>query len=366
VPSGPAALAEMKRAHAAGQPYPLALLDAMMPEMDGYMLARHIKQHADFAGSTLLMLSSAESSMTRAREIGIAACLMKPVKQSELFNAIVTSLGHAQQRQAEPAGAAATPAGSASRRLRILLVEDNAVNQKLVVRLLEKQGHHVTVTGTGKAALAALERDAFDLALMDVQMPEMGGFEATAAIRQREQATGTHLPIIAMTAHAMKGDRERCLEAGMDGYVSKPVQARELFDVIERMVPAAAPADGQEDAAEVAVDWDKALRSVGGDREILRELVGVFLGECPQWLAELREALARADARVVRRLAHNLKGSLGQLGAGEVAAVAQRLETMALQEELAGAPEVHALLEQRLHHLQPVLAGFTEVGERGA
>src|SRR5262249_8678817 len=245
VPSGPAALAEMKRAHAAGQPYPLALLDAMMPEMDGYMLARHIKQPPGFAGSTLLMLSSAEGSMARAREPGIAACLMKPVKQSELFNAIVNSLGVAQQRQAE---SAATPAvAPGSRRLRILVVEDNAVNQKLVVRLLEKRGHRVTLASTGKAALAALEREAFALALMDVQMPERGGCEATAAIRKQEQTSGTHLPIIAMTAHAMKGDRERCLEAGMDGYVSKPVQARELFEVIERTVPAAAPPDAEPD-----------------------------------------------------------------------------------------------------------------------
>src|SRR5262249_21539014 len=155
-----------------------------------------------------------------------------------------------------------------------------------------------------------------------------------------------HLPIIAMTAHAMKGDRERCLDAGMDGYVSKPVQARELFEVIERMVPALAPRQPEQDeaAAEAVGDWDKALRGVGGDRESLHELVDVFLGACPQWLAELGEAVRRGDAVVVRRLAHTLKGSLWQLGAREAAAGAQRLETMALKGDLSGGEEVYALL----------------------
>jgi len=243
VESGEEALAELGRAAAAGSPYRLVLLDWMMPGMDGFAVAEAIRGAESLAGTAVLIMSSVDRSFdeTRAPELSVDSFLLKPVKQSELLEAILSLFGTAQEaRQGE--GSAASTAGTAqqgpdlsraTRPLRVLLVEDNAVNQKLAKWLLEKQGHTVTVAGNGREALDLLSRGSCDLVLMDVQMPEMSGLEATRAIRRREALEGGHLTIIAMTAHAMSGDRERCLGAGMDGYVSKPIRSQELFRVIE-------------------------------------------------------------------------------------------------------------------------------------
>jgi PAS domain S-box-containing protein len=349
VASGPAALAELERAWAAQAPYPLVLLDALMPEMDGYTLARLVKEHPRLGDTTVLMLSSAEGSAARARELSLAGCLIKPIKQSELFDAIRGAVG-AALRPAEEAPEA--PAPAPRRRLRVLLAEDNVVNQKLMTRLLEKWGHGVAVAANGREALGALEKERFDVVLMDVQMPEIGGFEATAAIRAREKEAGGHLPVIAMTAHAMKGDRERCLAAGMDGYVAKPIQANELSEVIGRVLPPP-PAAAE---AEAPLDLAAALKAVGGDEDILRELAELFLTASPRWLEELRAAVGRKDVAAVRRVAHTMKGSLGQLGAGAAHAAAERLETMGLGQDLAGAAEACAALEGEVGRLAPVLA----------
>jgi two-component system, sensor histidine kinase and response regulator len=354
VATGPAALAELERAWAAQEPYPLLLLDALMPEMDGYTLAELVKQHPCVSDTTLLMLSSAEGSAARARELSIAACLMKPIKQSELFDAIRGALGAA--RGPEGAAPEEAPAVVPRRRLRVLLAEDNAVNQKLMVRLLEKWGHQVAVAVNGQEALAAVAKEHFDLVLMDVQMPEVGGFEATAAIRAREKETGGRLPVVAMTAHAMKGDRERCLAAGMDDYLPKPIQAHELLAVIERAVPPA-PAGARE--AGEPLDWAAALKAVGGDEDILRELAGVFLEASPRWLEELHAAVSRRDAAGVRRLAHTVKGSLGQLGATAARQAAQRLEAMGQADDLAGAADACAALEAEVRRVGPPLSRFT-------
>ncbi len=239
VDGGQAALAALEQARAAGTPFLLVLLDGHMPEMDGFALAERIQQGPEGARITVVMLTSAggPEDIARCRQLGIHAYLMKPIKQSELFNTLVKALGSPVPRL-EPTAAGPQPASPAGRRpLQVLLAEDNPVNQKLAVRLLEKQGHTVAVANNGKEALAALERQPFDLVLMDVEMPEMGGLEATTAIRRKEQETGRHVPIIAMTAHAMKGDRERCLAAGMDGYVSKPIPAKDLFAVIADLLP---------------------------------------------------------------------------------------------------------------------------------
>jgi CheY-like chemotaxis protein len=356
----------MHQAWAAAEPYPLVLLDALMPEMDGFTLAGLIKEQPQFAGATILMLSSAEGVAARARDLSIAACLMKPVKQSELYDAIHTALGSAAASGSVPCfrGPLASEQNSSQglgresmpplrRCLRVLLAEDNAVNQILVVRLLEKEGHQVTVAGNGREVLDRVAKERFDLVLMDVQMPEISGFEATTAIRQREHSTGGRLPIVAMTAHAMKGDRERCLEAGMDGYVAKPIQAGELFHVIERTVPAEpAPADPRPGL----IDWDRALKNAGGDRDILRDLVAVFLGACPEWLAKLWEAVDRQDAAGLRRLGHTIKGAVGLLGARTALTAAERVETMGREGNLAGAGEACAALEQELRDVQAALA----------
>jgi PAS domain S-box-containing protein len=377
VGSAPAALTLLERARNAGEPYTLVLLDGHMPDMDGFALAERIKQHPDLAGATVMMLTSGgqPGDVARCRQLGIAAYLHKPITQSDLFDRLVTALGTSARKEERPGSPATPPAGEAPRPLRVLLAEDNPVNQKLVVRLLEKRGHQVVVVGNGDEALDALglkesaehgarsaNEDAphralgaaapFDVVLMDVQMPEMGGLEATAAIRRREQATGQRLPIIAMTAHAMKGDRERCLSAGMDGYIAKPVQAGELFAAIESLVPASP--DTAPPAA--VLDLEGALGQVGGDRELLRELVQVFLDEWPRWRAELRQAVARRDAAGLRNVAHTIKGTMGQFGARAAWAAAQRLETMGQEGNLDGADEAGAALATELERLEPVLA----------
>ncbi|MBI3785472.1 MAG: response regulator [Deltaproteobacteria bacterium] len=234
VDSGWAALGCMMHAVAAGRSFPLVLIDVHMPEMDGFELATRIKQTPELAGASILMLSSADlaGEAARCRAVGVGAFLTKPIRQSALLDAILLALGSV--RPGEPRVAVNGESGETlATRLHVLLAEDNVVNQRLAARLLEKRGHTVTLANNGREALCAFEKERFDLVLMDVQMPEMDGFEATAAIREREEASGRHTPIIAMTALAMKGDDERCLLAGMDAYVAKPLQVKSLFAIIE-------------------------------------------------------------------------------------------------------------------------------------
>ena len=238
-----AALNELKRAARCGEPYSLVLLDAMMPEVDGFTLAAWIRQEPELVGVSIMMLTSDDcrGGIRRCRELELVAYLIKPVKQSELLDTILKALGSKlgrdddyEVRITKPAVASASD--KSANGLTILLTEDNLVNQRLASRLLEKQGHRVLVANNGKEALAALERYAVDLVFMDVQMPIMDGFEATRAIRTAEMATGKHLPIVAMTAHAMKGDRERCLNAGMNDYIAKPIRSADLLRVISEVV----------------------------------------------------------------------------------------------------------------------------------
>jgi CheY-like chemotaxis protein len=304
VEGGRQALAALEQARRAGNPFSLVLLDGMMPEMDGFTLAERIGQDAASLAPTLMMLSSANrrDDAARCRELGVAAYLTKPIRQSALLDAILTSVGSAAARTVCDVPDEGRSAIDKHRRpLRLLLAEDNVVNQRLAVSLLEKRGHQVVVAGNGRGALAALDRDRFDAVLMDVQMPDMDGFEATATIRAREAATGGHTPIIAMTAHSLKGDRERCLEAGMDAYVSKPLHPQQLFEALASVVPQVSNAEGAVStatAADAAKTFNRAaaLKRVDGDVELMKELVGLFLGECPQWLGEIREALSCRDA----------------------------------------------------------------------
>jgi CheY-like chemotaxis protein len=236
VDGGPAALAALKAARDTGSPMPLGLLDAHMPGTDGWTLAPQIKQDPILVGATIMMLTSGgqRGDAAHCRELGIAAYLMKPVTQSDLWDAMLAVLdATAPTPQHTPV--TGHTVREARGWLRILVAEDNAVNQRLAVRLLEKQEHMVVIVSNSREVLAALEQQLFDLVLMDVQMPEMDGLEATGAIRARERVNGGHIPIIAMTAHAMKGDAERCLTAGMDAYISKPMKADELYATIDRL-----------------------------------------------------------------------------------------------------------------------------------
>jgi len=282
--------------------------------------------------------------------------LIKPITQSDLLGSILQVLGR-RNAKAGPAQPKVVELARATRPLRILLAEDNPVNQRLALKLLEKRGHTVSVANNGREALEVLERarwEGFDVVLMDVQMPEMDGLEATASIRARERATGRHLPIIAMTAHAMKGDRERCLEAGMDGYVSKPVRAADLLEEIDKQVRRAQP------TLRVVLDRAALLERLEGDAELLAEMVGALLEDCPRLVASIREAVARGDARLLERAAHTLKGSVGNFGASAAAAAALRLEQMGRQGELAQAGEACTALDREIERLKPILAGLCQ------
>jgi CheY-like chemotaxis protein len=240
--SVPDALAAMHTAQAIARPFHLVLTDFQMPDVDGFTLAAAVKDDPGMAGAAVVMLTSSgqPGDAARCRELGIAAYLPKPVRRSELHAAIMVALGIRSAERDQRALVTRHSLREVRQTGRVLLVEDNAVNQLVARRLLEKRGHTVVVANNGQEALAILDdaTAAFGCVLMDVQMPEMGGFDCTAIIREREHATGFHLPIIAMTAHAMKGDDLRCLAAGMDAYLSKPIQPDELFEVIERHLAA--------------------------------------------------------------------------------------------------------------------------------
>jgi PAS domain S-box-containing protein len=272
-------------------------------------------------------------------------------------------LGQASPAPAEPPAPAAAPHRPCPRRLRVLLAEDNPVNQKLAVSILHKQGHAVVVAGNGREALAALGRGEFDLVLMDVQMPEMDGLEATKQLRAWERGTGRHVPVIAMTAYAMKGDRERCLQAGMDGYLAKPVRTAELLQAIESSVPPPAPlAPGPNGTPPNGEDRSRGEALAGGemDRQLLAELAGLFLGEWPKWLAAIRTAVTERDPARLQLAAHALKGGLGTFSARSAWESALRLETMGRRGDLSGAEEALAEVVGEVERLRPALASLAK------
>jgi PAS domain S-box-containing protein len=355
-----AALAELERAASRRASYPLVLLDAMMPGVDGFALAKKIKQSPNLANAVIMMLSSADqvTDSARCRELGISVYLTKPVRQSELLDAIMSALGSLKAESVSAPKPVAEPILKASRSLRILLAEDNPVNQRLAVRILEKWGHSVAVAGNGRKAVDMWEKEPFDLVLMDVQMPEMSGLEATAAIRKLESAAGRRSPIVAMTAHAMEGDREKCLSAGMDHYVTKPIDQKKLFDAIESYASSRTPSETlamQDMKVELEFDPGVVLKRVDGDRDLLKEVAGLFFEDTPRLMTEIRNAVERADAQALERSAHTLKGSVGNFGAKRAFDLAYNLEQMGRNGDYARAMEVFGQLEQQIALLVPAL-----------
>jgi CheY-like chemotaxis protein len=237
---GDAALKKLSEAQESGEPFALILMDMHMPNMDGFELIEKIRHGPHPSTATIMMLTSAghRGDAARCQELGVAAYLLKPIRQSELREAIARVLGAREQKGAIPliTRYSLQDAREPSASLHVLLVEDNRVNQQLATRLLEKRGHSVSLAADGREALVVLEKESFDLVLMDLQMPEMDGFEATTAIRKNEKDSGNHLPIVALTAHAMKGDQEKCLAAGMDGYLTKPIRPHELDELLHTYV----------------------------------------------------------------------------------------------------------------------------------
>jgi two-component system, sensor histidine kinase and response regulator len=334
VDAGPAALSALDDAYRAGNPFRLVITDMQMPGMDGCALSTEIRDRSGFGEVPIMVLSSSGQSneTSQCRRLDISQYLMKPVQPSELLDAILKTLSKPLAEGSVSRKKPALP-GKAGTRLKILLAEDNAVNRKLATTLLAKHGHTVIATENGQQALHALEKESIDLVLMDVQMPVMDGFETIVAIRANEQRSGAHLPVIALTAHAMKGDREKCIEVGADDYVAKPIRTTELLAAIDRAkskrvvaprLAAAAPSP-----LEPAIDVDAALERIEGDRELLDEIFRLFIGECPRNMAGIRKAFAERDARLLERLAHGIKGASANIGAGPVSDAAAALEKQA-------------------------------------
>jgi signal transduction histidine kinase/CheY-like chemotaxis protein/ligand-binding sensor domain-containing protein len=404
---GEEALLALEQAKSRNQPFALMVLDVNMPGMDGFALVENARNRIGLPDTKIILLTSSgrQGDAARCRDLGISAYLPKPVKQSELLHAALTVLGELPRPQALSRLTTRHSLRETRRSLEILLVEDNVVNQKLAVRLLEKQGHSVSVTSNGREALAVLTQRSFDLILMDVQMPEMNGFETTAEIRRREaqqhvasqnptlrreegeagdgqpQLLMTRIPIIAMTAHAMKGDRERCLAAGMDGYIAKPVQTGTLLDEIERVCGGLRrepelgsqrilPGDRNETGfseirpgsgsqalkqAQEVIDQDEALARVEGDLELLRELVELFLNDAPKLLLEVSDSVERCDEKALEQAAHKFKGPLGTLGARATLEIVKKLEAMGREGGLTDACATLESLETEIKRLTLVL-----------
>jgi PAS domain S-box-containing protein len=341
-----------------GVAFPLLVIDARMPEIDGFALVESLSHQGLLDAQVIMLTPHAQGGeRERCRKAGVAAHVSKPVKPSELFDAVQAVMGGgAMDEQVAQPTSDIVPC---ARPLRVLLAEDSPVNQAVATRFLAKRGHIVTVANNGAEALAAYQRQPFDVVLMDVQMPQMDGYEATAAIRKLEQQTGGRIPIIATTAHAMSGDRDRCLAAGMDRYVSKPVRPRELFAAIEEPsaispepVHAAVSRNG---APAPLVDWNLAVEQLGGDQSLLCDIVRIFLQEYPGYLASIHDNFATQQGKDLKRAAHTLKGALAHLGAPAAHAAAYHLENLAAQEQWAAIPEAIASVESQMTQLLPAL-----------
>jgi PAS domain S-box-containing protein len=362
------ALVMIARAHEAGLPFDLVLTDAHMPEVDGFTLVEQIRRDPSLDSVVVMMLTSGDrpEDMTRCDQLGIAAYLLKPIKQSELLEAIELALGIGS-----PAARRTSSEEPPRRRigpLNILLVEDSLINQKLARALLEGEGHRVKVAHNGRQAIEAIDQGGFDLVVMDVQMPEMDGLEATSRIRAKQRQTGSATPILAMTAYAQKGDRQRCLEAGMDAYIAKPIRPDELFAAIEAlfsgpdlavMRPAAVPESP-------VIDWSNALSVAQGDPAILRSMVEAALEEFPRHVAAIRQSVRGNHPPGWLIPAHALKGGLRYFTLGEAFHCAARLEELARANRLEDAADVFAALEDQVGRFLSAFSAYLQSeGRRG-
>ena len=359
--SGLEGLQKLEASLASNHPYRLVLLDQRMPGMDGFEVIRRVRADANWKPAAIVMLTSADQGTARAKclELGVETCLLKPVSPSELLAAMRKVLGEpAKVLTHELPKREAMTANS----LEILVAEDNRVNQKLATALLERAGHRVTIAANGLEALAKWRERRFHLILMDVQMPVMDGFEATLQIRRQEHVTGKHVAIVATTAYAMTGDRERCLRAGMDDYLSKPLDGQELLAALERQCPIPAndrkAVRANEHRSGPLVNKAEVLESLRGDAELLCEVIDLFLLDAGPGLERIAEAVTRGDSAALEAAAHSLKGSLSIFGAGEAVETVQALETMGSQGDLTRAGEIVVALRAQIELLKGELGGL--------
>ncbi len=371
VSSADEALAVLQERQQAGEPVAIVVTDVHMPDKDGFQLVQQIRETKSISDTVVIVLTSGAGAddLQQCRRLKIAAHLMKPIKQSELLDALLVAMGgSSQSRPVVPA--APESEIKPDRQLHLLLVEDGLANQKLAVGLLHRWGHRVTIAENGAVAVDLCRSQPFDAILMDLQMPVMDGIEATKRIRETEAGSDAHVPIIAMTAHALVGDRERCLEAGMDGYVSKPIRQKDLYQAINAVIVPTHPADGsvetiaesRSDTAasigddESTINLDAALESMDHDRGILKAVLTAFIEEGPKLLDQMDEALRTDNQTDLRRTVHTLKGNCMILKLSELRDLSAQLERLAsegrLQEAIEPAAELRGKTIETLKQLQ--------------
>jgi signal transduction histidine kinase/CheY-like chemotaxis protein len=369
---GAEALEMLRAAAESGEAYDLVVLDMQMPGMDGIQLARAISADPAISSTRLVLLTSIGINVNEeARRAGVEVVLSKPVRQSQLHDTLATMLGAPAETQVAPSREGLSPAPHATpaaevraSRGHVLLAEDYPVNQMVAIRMLERSGYRVDAVNNGREAVEALSRAPYVAILMDVQMPEMDGYEATAEIRRREES-GRHTPIIAMTADAMQGDRERALAAGMDDYIAKPVQREELDTMLERWIPEQEPSTQRSDGdARASAGTPALVLSVlesrrgpqdGGEPDKLARIVGLFIDDVPLRLGELRQAVESGEAQKVEETAHMLKGGSGYMGATHMAEICAMIQGLGTSGELSRAPELLDALEAEFERIRPAL-----------
>jgi signal transduction histidine kinase/DNA-binding response OmpR family regulator len=368
--NGPEALDLLRAAAESGEAYDLAVLDMQMPGMDGIQLARAISAEPAISSTRLVLLTSIGLNIDEAALMaGVEVVLTKPVRQSQLHDAVATMLGASTGTVTEPSWESTRPTPAAedqASRGHVLLAEDYAVNQVVAVRMLERSGYTVDAVNNGREALEAHSNIPYAAVLMDVQMPEMDGYEATAEIRRRE-GSGRHTPVIAMTADAMQGDRDRALAAGMDDYIAKPVQREELDAVLERWIPKpeqeppAQSSDGDQRATStppalnLSVLESRRGPQEGGEPDKLARIVGLFIDDVPLRIEELRLAVERGETQRVEETAHMLKGGSGYMGAAHMAELCAEIQGLGASDDLSRAPELLDALEAEFERIRPAL-----------
>jgi len=372
--NGREAIDRFNNAVASGTPYRLILLDMQMPELDGFGVAKIIKAAPSGKDVKIIVLSSIgeRGDSDRCKEVGISGYLSKPIKQSELLDAIMMTMGLPSEET--PKVITRYKVYEERKSLNILLAEDNLINQTLATKLLEARGHRITLASNGIEAVEAFKKGDFDLILMDIQMPGMDGFEATKAIRNLEggmrkekeskfqspKSRIESIPIIAMTAHAMTGDREKCIDAGMDDYVSKPIKPEALYSVVDKVARKSQSEkeqkrtesfQGSKPFSPKTFDLSRAMETVAGDEDFFLEIAGMFIESCSDHIAKIKEGIAGNDAGILEREAHSLKGAVGNFGAKEVCEAAYRLEKLGEEGKMAAAEEGLSGLERALNEL---------------
>ena len=357
------AMRMLRASQAAGRPFSLLLTDVNMPDVDGFTLVEQIRHDDQFKDLPVIVLTSGDrlGDRDRCQKLNVAAHLRKPIKQSELMQSIVVGLGVAKPENDQIVRTSAVP--PVVRPLRILLAEDSYPNQVLATGLLRTRGHIISVANHGEEAIKMLQEEGFDLVLMDVQMPVMDGLEATRSIRRMEAREKLHslnrkpLLIVAMTAHAMKGDRELCLESGMDDYLSKPIRTHELDEILAKSFSADQVPDTATDSTNV-IDWSEALSIVDGDTELLRVVAAAFLEEAGSLQSRLATALSSGDVKSIQQLGHTLKGAVGAFGAHKCRSLAEQLESFGRHGESAMAQTCFGELQVELRKVCDLLKLF--------